>query len=204
MKGLKVKCELCKTEKTAFATEVSAELWVCQVCTINQREEPIDETGTSTHSGAVPVEVPWHFSSDHMMHPAETNYTEEPVEIHQRIAAIDGNKFVNEDFVYSEENLDKIIALRNLKGNDVIALREPTDYKHKNYHVKWSSTWTRHLAEYQDIAEKKGADAANAFDATTKCRTMLMRINRMLNILVRRTPLRMAYRYLQRTYTASS
>ena len=31
-KGLKVKCELCKTEKTAFATEVSAELWVCQMC----------------------------------------------------------------------------------------------------------------------------------------------------------------------------
>ena len=52
---------------------------------------------TSTHSGAVPVEVPWHFSSDHMMHPAETNYAKELVEIHERIAAIDGNKFVNEE-----------------------------------------------------------------------------------------------------------
>jgi hypothetical protein len=73
-KGLKVKCHLCRTEKAAFATEVSAELWVCQVCTSNQREEPIDETGTSAHSGAVPVEVRWHLSSDSMMHPAETNY----------------------------------------------------------------------------------------------------------------------------------
>jgi hypothetical protein len=91
---------------------------------------------------------------------------------------------VNEDLVYSKESLDKVIALRNLKGNDVSALQEPTDYKHKNYHVKWPSTWARNLAEYQDIAAKKGVDAANAFDATTKCRTALMRMNRMLNILL--------------------